>query len=144
VWAVRTSQKTHFVSATEPNRLMLFGETVAAYFEDHTEHKYTAWTVRNSQENITFPLRKILAVNTDSFVIRSLFTMRITRNTQIRCGQPVPHRKHHGSATEPNRLMLFGKTVAVYCEDIRNTHIHYVGSPYLAGNTTSPLQSPTG
>jgi hypothetical protein len=28
LWAVRTSQETHPVSATEPNRLMLFGETV--------------------------------------------------------------------------------------------------------------------
>jgi hypothetical protein len=26
-----TSQETHYVSATEPNRLMLFGETVAVY-----------------------------------------------------------------------------------------------------------------
>jgi hypothetical protein len=29
--AVCTSQETHCVSATEPNRLMLFGETVAVY-----------------------------------------------------------------------------------------------------------------
>jgi hypothetical protein len=37
-WAlVRTSKETHYVSATEPNRLMLFGETVAVYREDHTE-----------------------------------------------------------------------------------------------------------
>jgi hypothetical protein len=28
---VRSSQQTHYVSATEPNRLMLFGETVAVY-----------------------------------------------------------------------------------------------------------------
>jgi hypothetical protein len=28
---VRTSQETHYVSTTEPNRLMLFGETVAVY-----------------------------------------------------------------------------------------------------------------
>jgi hypothetical protein len=28
---VRTSEGTHYVSATEPNRLMLFGETVAVY-----------------------------------------------------------------------------------------------------------------
>jgi hypothetical protein len=28
---VRTSQETHYVSATETNRLMLFGETVAVY-----------------------------------------------------------------------------------------------------------------
>jgi hypothetical protein len=42
-----TSQETHYVSATEPNRLMLFGETVAVYCEIHTEH---IDTVRTSQE----------------------------------------------------------------------------------------------
>jgi hypothetical protein len=35
---VHTSQETHYVSATEPNQLMLFGETVAVYCENHTEH----------------------------------------------------------------------------------------------------------
>jgi hypothetical protein len=30
---VRTSQETHYVSTTETNRLMLFGETVAAEYE---------------------------------------------------------------------------------------------------------------
>jgi hypothetical protein len=35
---VRTSQKTHYVSATETNRLMLFGERVAVYCKSHTEH----------------------------------------------------------------------------------------------------------
>jgi hypothetical protein len=43
----RTSKDTHYVSATEPNRLMLFGETVAVYCENHTEHTDT---VRSSQE----------------------------------------------------------------------------------------------
>jgi hypothetical protein len=33
-----TSKETHYVSATEPNQLMLFGETVAIYCENHTEH----------------------------------------------------------------------------------------------------------
>jgi hypothetical protein len=33
---VRTSQETHYVSVTEPNRLMLFSETVAVYCENHT------------------------------------------------------------------------------------------------------------
>jgi hypothetical protein len=32
---------THYVSATEPNRLMLFRETVAVYCEKHTEHTDT-------------------------------------------------------------------------------------------------------
>jgi hypothetical protein len=44
---VHTSQETHYVSATEPNRLILFGETVAVYCENHTEHTDT---VRTSQE----------------------------------------------------------------------------------------------
>jgi hypothetical protein len=39
--SVRTPQETHYVSATKPNRLMLFTETVAVYCENHTEHKYT-------------------------------------------------------------------------------------------------------
>jgi hypothetical protein len=34
---VHTSQETHCVSATEPNRLMLFWETVAVYCENHME-----------------------------------------------------------------------------------------------------------
>jgi hypothetical protein len=38
---VRTSQETHYVSATKPNRLMLFRETVALYCENHTERTYT-------------------------------------------------------------------------------------------------------
>jgi hypothetical protein len=38
---VRTSQETHYVSATESNRLMLFGETVAVCCENHTEHTGT-------------------------------------------------------------------------------------------------------
>jgi hypothetical protein len=35
---VRASQETHYVSATESNRLMLFREIIAAYCENHTEH----------------------------------------------------------------------------------------------------------
>jgi hypothetical protein len=38
---VHTSQETHYVSATKPNRLMLFGETAAVYCENHTEHTNT-------------------------------------------------------------------------------------------------------
>jgi hypothetical protein len=38
---VRTSQETHYISATKPNRLMLFRETVAVYCENHMEHTDT-------------------------------------------------------------------------------------------------------
>jgi hypothetical protein len=36
--SVRTSRKTHYVSATNPNRLMLFREIIAVYCENHMEH----------------------------------------------------------------------------------------------------------
>jgi hypothetical protein len=39
--SVRTSQETHYVSATKPNRLMLFREIIAVYCENNTEHTDT-------------------------------------------------------------------------------------------------------
>jgi hypothetical protein len=41
--SVRTSQETHHVSATEPNRLMLFGETVAVCCENERGGGDTVW-----------------------------------------------------------------------------------------------------
>jgi hypothetical protein len=38
---VRTSQETHYVSATKTNRLMLFRETIAVYRENNMKHKNT-------------------------------------------------------------------------------------------------------
>jgi hypothetical protein len=40
-YSVRTSQETYYLSATKPNRLMLFSETVAVYSENRTEHTDT-------------------------------------------------------------------------------------------------------
>jgi hypothetical protein len=39
-----------------------------------------------------------------------------TEHTDTLCGQSVPHRKHHASTTEPNRLMLCGETVFICCD----------------------------
>jgi hypothetical protein len=39
--SVRASQERHYVTATKPNRLMLFRETVAVYCKNHTEHTNT-------------------------------------------------------------------------------------------------------
>jgi hypothetical protein len=39
--SVHISQETQYVSATKPNRLMLFRETVAVICENHTEHTDT-------------------------------------------------------------------------------------------------------
>jgi hypothetical protein len=46
LYPVRTSQETHYVSATEPNRLMLFGETVAVYCENRYSPYLTGNTLR--------------------------------------------------------------------------------------------------
>jgi hypothetical protein len=43
------------------------------------------------------------------------------KTTQI---QSVPH---YVCATEPNRLMLFGETIAAYCENLTNRTIHCEG-----------------
>jgi hypothetical protein len=40
---VRTSQETHYVYATKPNRLMLFSEIVAVYCGNHTEDTNTLY-----------------------------------------------------------------------------------------------------
>jgi thioredoxin-related protein len=160
---VRISQETHYVSAPEPNRLMLFGETVAVYCENHTEHTDT---VRNSQEthyvSATKPNRLMLfgeavAVYCENHIHiqsvphkkhftsplqrttsycclrkQSLFIVRTVRNTDT---VRTSHETHYVSTTKPNRLMLFGETVAVYCENHtehtdtlcgQNTEIHCV------------------
>jgi hypothetical protein len=36
--SIRTSQETYYASTKKTNRLMLFGETVNVYCENHTEH----------------------------------------------------------------------------------------------------------
>jgi predicted Zn-dependent protease with MMP-like domain len=57
----RTSRETHHVSATEPNRLMLFRETVAVYCENHTEHTDAVRTSRETHHvSATEPNRSML------------------------------------------------------------------------------------
>jgi hypothetical protein len=41
IYSVPTSQETRYVTATKPNRLMLFREIIAVYCENHTEHTNT-------------------------------------------------------------------------------------------------------
>jgi hypothetical protein len=46
-------------------------------------------------------------------------------NTPVFTIQFLRNSKH---ITEPNRLLLFGGKVAVYCENHTNTHVHSVFS----------------
>jgi hypothetical protein len=104
---IRTSQGTYYISATESNRLMLFGEAVAVYCENRMEHIITVCTSQGTHY--------ISATETNWLM---LFIVRTIRNTHI---QFVPHRKHIVSAVETNRLMLF------IVRTPRNKKIHSVG-----------------
>jgi hypothetical protein len=61
---VRTSQETDHVSTTKPNRLMLFGETVAVYCENHTEHTDTF-----CEQNVEFWWGKVSGTYIDHWVL---------------------------------------------------------------------------
>jgi hypothetical protein len=61
--SVRTSQETHYVSATKPNRLMLFRETVAVYCENHLEHTNTLYE-QNAEFSNIYKFSSYLAGNT--------------------------------------------------------------------------------
>jgi hypothetical protein len=147
--SVRISQETHYVSATKPHRLRLFGETVAVYCENHTERSNTLTnnnknSVRTSQEthyvSATKPNRLML------FREQSLFIVRTIRSTQIhfqiiyKNSVRISQETHYVSDTKTNRLRLFVETGAVYCEN----HMEHTNtltnntqelSSYLTGNT---------
>jgi hypothetical protein len=89
---VGTSQETNYVSATDTNRLMLYGETVVVHCENHTEHTDTPWAVHTSQEthytSAIEPNRLMLFGKTVA-----VYCENRTEDTDALCGQSVPHRK---------------------------------------------------
>jgi hypothetical protein len=83
---VPTSEETHYVSATQTNRLMLFGETVAVYCESRMKHTDI---VRTSQEthyvSATEPNRltlftEILALYSGTSMIAALLSFNKIQN----------------------------------------------------------------
>jgi hypothetical protein len=87
LWAVRTFQETLHVTATEPNRLMLFRETVAVYCENHTELTDTICVQNAVYTNSARASQKTHHVSATNAVwgnIRCLLLNTI-RNTQIHC-----------------------------------------------------------
>jgi translation initiation factor IF-1 len=122
MWTALTAQERCYVPSTEPNRLILFGETVAVYCENHTEHTDTLCgqnAVRTSQDtrylSATEPNRLMLFGETVA-----VYCENSTEHTDTICGQNAVRTSQdtrYVSTTEPNRLMLFGETVAVYCEN---------------------------
>jgi hypothetical protein len=88
---------------------MLFGETVALYCENHTEHTDTVHTsqetyyVSGTEPNQLMLFGETVAVYCENHM-EYTDSSYLTGNTYV-------------STTETNRLMLFGETVAVYCEN---------------------------
>jgi hypothetical protein len=112
---------------------MLFGETVAVYCENHTEHTNTLCGhfspyLTGNTLRLRYGAQLVNAV----LGKQSLFIVRTIRNTQIHCVETsvrTSQETHYVSATEPNRLMLFGETVAVYCEN----HMEHTNTRTLCG-----------
>jgi hypothetical protein len=136
-----TPQETHYVSATKPNLLMLFGETVAVYCENRMEHINTLC----GQKTQSVPHRNTLRLRYKAKPVNAVWGNSrcllwelygthkyILWAENLICTSQETLRLRY----KENRLILFRETVAVYC--LRNTQIHSVGrnfNPYLTGNT---------
>jgi hypothetical protein len=76
---VHTSQETHYVSATEPNRLMLFGgKNNCLLQEPYGTHRYSPYRTGNTLR-LHYTAQPVNAV----WGKQSLFIVRTIRNTQI-------------------------------------------------------------
>jgi hypothetical protein len=100
--AVLTSQETYYVSVTKPKRLILCGETVATYRDNHTEHTDTVLTSQKTHYvSYTKPNRLML------FGQQSLFIVRIIRNTHIRTYIRLRYRDQPVNAVWVSSRSLF-------------------------------------
>jgi translation initiation factor IF-1 len=102
---------------------MLFGETVAVYCENHTE--LTNTLCGQNAESFGMLKQVVYIVTTGLYIVKCesqfLFTINpskiefilIIYKNSVRTSQET----YYVSTTKPNRLMLFGETAAVYCEN---------------------------
>jgi hypothetical protein len=120
------------VSATELNKLMLCGESVAVCCADRTEHAYTLWAVRTSQETLLrYRAQPVNAVwgksrclvcgpyGTHRYTVWAVLTSQETR---------LRYRAQQVNA-------VWGKCRCLLCGPY-GTLIYTVGSPYLTGDTS--------
>jgi hypothetical protein len=132
-----TSQETHYVCVTKPNRLMLFREINAVYCEDHTEHINTLWAecrvqvmphrkthyVSITKPNRLMLFREIIAVYCENHM----------EHINTLCGQNA----EFSSCLTRNTLRLRYKAIiAVDCEN----HMQHTLQPfhYACGCTELP------
>jgi hypothetical protein len=130
---VRTSQETHYVSNIEPNQLILFGEIVAVYCEDRTEHTDTLCG-QNAEFCNIYISRPYLTGNTIRLHYRAQPFNAVWGNSRCLLWEPYRTQTHcvgrmqtsamytnpvrtsqktyYVSSAELNLLMPFGETVA--------------------------------
>jgi hypothetical protein len=77
--SVGISHEKDYVSATKPNRLMLFKEIIAVYCENHTEHTNTLCGQNAEFSSYLTGKRNITATKTNGK--QSQFIVRVIRNT---------------------------------------------------------------
>jgi uncharacterized protein (DUF1499 family) len=89
---------------------MLFEETVAVDFENHTEHTNTVRTSQETHYVSTTETNRLMAFGE---TVAVYFENHTEHTNPVRTFQ----KTHYVSATATSRLMLFMETVAVYCEN---------------------------
>jgi hypothetical protein len=108
--SVRTSQETHYVFVTEPNRLITFRASVAVYCENRMEHRDTLCeqnAVRTSQEthyvSATEPNRLMLFEET-----ATVYCENRMEHTGTLCGRNTNFYCVTAGGTYSNRCALTG------------------------------------
>jgi hypothetical protein len=135
MWAIRTSQETQYITFTEPNQLMLCGETFRCLlWEQYGTHRYIVVSpyLTGDTTSLCYRAQPVNVVWGNSRCLLWDWTEHTDTLWVVRTSQET----RYVSTTELNRLILCGETVAVCCETERNTQIHCVGSTYLTGNTS--------
>jgi thioredoxin-related protein len=97
---VRTSQETHYISATETNPLILFGVTVAVYCENHMEHTDIIRTLQETHHISTTETNRLMLFGV-TVAVYCENHMEHTDTVRLQCpgvylGHPVPGGYKHG------------------------------------------------
>jgi hypothetical protein len=134
-WAVRTSQETPYVSATEPNRSILIGKTAAVYYENRMEHTDTP-----CEQSVPHRKQYVSATEPNRFMLFgetvAVYCENHAEHTYTPCQQSITHRKHITSPLQsPTGSCYLRKQSLFVVRTVRKTQIHPVSSLYLAGNT---------
>jgi hypothetical protein len=111
--SVPTSQETGYVSATEPNQLMLRGETVAVYCENHKEHSDTLCGQSVPHRNhVSLPYRAHSVKGNARCLLWEPYRTHGYTLWAVRTAQEKTYLRYIAQT-----INAVGETIAVYCEN---------------------------